>query len=147
MVGRSKKAIFAQIREHVGKKLKGWKERILSRGGKEILIKAMAQDIPTYAMSCFMMPLELCEELEQMMCKFWWGMILTDEKSIGWIGKECVSKEEEGMGFRDIEGFNTALLDRQGWRVCQDPDSLLSRMLKARYSAQRVHDSEIGSQS
>ena len=42
IIGRSKKQIFAEIKEKVGKKLVGWKGKLLSLGGKEILIKAVA---------------------------------------------------------------------------------------------------------
>ena len=53
LIGRSKKQVFSSLKERVGQKLAGWKGKLLSMGGKEILIKAVAQAIPTYTMSCF----------------------------------------------------------------------------------------------
>jgi hypothetical protein len=34
-------------------KIQGWKERMLTKEGKDILIKACAQAIPTFTMSIF----------------------------------------------------------------------------------------------
>ena len=42
IIGRSKIEVFAEVKERVGKKLAGWKEKMLSIGGKEVLIKAVA---------------------------------------------------------------------------------------------------------
>ena len=53
LVGRSKHHTFSFLKDRVWKKLQGWKGKILSRAGKEILIKAVAQSIPTYIMSVF----------------------------------------------------------------------------------------------
>ena len=43
------------------------------------------------------------------------------------------SKEDGGLGFRDLHSFNMAILAKQGWRLIQDPESLCAKILKAKY--------------
>ena len=52
-MGKSKVQTFTYLNEIVWKRTQGWKDKLLSRVGKAVLIKATAQAIPTYAMSCF----------------------------------------------------------------------------------------------
>ena len=73
LIGRNKKASLDYIKERVWRKLQGWGEKLLSQASREVLIKAVVQAIPTYTMSCFMLPLGLCHEIEGLVCKFWWG--------------------------------------------------------------------------
>ena len=70
LVGRAKKQSFVYIRERVWRKLQGWKEKLLSQAGREVLIKAVIQAIPTYTMSCFKLPKGLIKELETLIRKF-----------------------------------------------------------------------------
>jgi hypothetical protein len=48
--------------ERVMQRIKGWMEKLLSIGGKEILLKAIAQSIPVYAMSVFLLPNNVCKK-------------------------------------------------------------------------------------
>ncbi|XP_042944649.1 uncharacterized protein LOC122278535 [Carya illinoinensis] len=134
VVGRSKKSAFANIKSRVWKKLQGWKERLLSQGGKEVLIKAVALSIPSYSMSCFKLPESLCKELENMMAKFWWGQ-RREENKIRWVSwtKMCAPKQDGGMGFKDLHSFNMALLAKQAWRIMNEKSSLLHRIYKSKY--------------
>ena len=52
-MGRGKWKIFGHIRDKVCKKLQMWKAKMFSIGGREILIKAIAQATSTYATSVF----------------------------------------------------------------------------------------------
>lgn len=66
------------------KKRKGWKESFLLQSGKDILIKAVAQLILTYAIFCFKLPKRLINELNDLITKFWWGSSV-DNKGFAWV--------------------------------------------------------------
>ncbi len=134
IIGRAKKKAFNEIKDWIWRRLQGWKEKLLSQAGREILIKAVIQAISTYAMSVFQFPAGLCADICSMANRFWWGQMGGNRK-IHWVGKHKLIKPklEGGMGFRDIHLFNKALLARQGWRLLQHPDSLIHKLLKAKY--------------
>jgi peroxiredoxin family protein len=67
-VGRSRKKTFQYLKERLWKKIQGWMERLLSKAGKDILIKACAQAIPIFAMTCFDLTKELCDEMSMIIC-------------------------------------------------------------------------------
>jgi hypothetical protein len=52
-MGQSKTQTYGYLKEKVSQQIQGWKEKLLSKAGKGILIKVIAQAISTYAMSCF----------------------------------------------------------------------------------------------
>jgi len=59
-VARSKTSVFAYSKERVWKRILGWVEKLLSRAGKEILIKTVAQANLKFAMGCFGITKEMC---------------------------------------------------------------------------------------
>lgn len=133
-VGRSRTKIFSYLKERIWQCIQGWKEKLLSRAGKEILIKAVAQAIPTFAMGCFELTKDLCDQISKMIAKYWWSNQEKDNK-MHWLSwnKLTLPKNMGGLGFRDIYIFNLAMLAKQGWRLIQDPDSLCSRVRRAKY--------------
>jgi hypothetical protein len=67
LVGKSRIREFQGIKDRVRKRVTDWKTKFLSQAGKEVLIKAVVQAIPSYSMSMFLLPKELCKELNSMM--------------------------------------------------------------------------------
>lgn len=114
--------------------MSNWKAKFLFLVKKEILLKAFLQAILTYTMGIFLLPKSISTRLNGLFRKFWWGFE-DDSNRIHRIecGKLGVSKATEGMGFRDVESFNLALLARQCWRILMNPSSLVSRLMKQKY--------------
>ena len=54
--GKSKVNTFKELQESVTKKVMWWKEKHISKAGREVLIKTVAQAIPTYLMSLIKNP-------------------------------------------------------------------------------------------
>lgn len=62
-------------------------------------------------MSVLKFPSTLCEDLQPLIARFWWGGG-DKEKKIHWFKWDTLVKfkDEVGMGFRDFIAFNQALL-------------------------------------
>ncbi|KAF7822570.1 reverse transcriptase [Senna tora] len=97
MWGRSKREALGFIRSKIQRKIKGWKQNLLSQAGRE-------------------------------------GQ-KNEEGKIHWLAwdKLTKAKKEGGMGFRDFECFNLAMLAKQGWRLLTNPEEMWAKIIKGVY--------------
>lgn len=135
-VGRSKRRVFGYLKEEASKRIQRWQVKPMSQAGKTILIRNVAQAIPSYSMSCFLIPKTLCQEIEQLFNNYWWRSGRTEsQKGLNWVSwnNMSVPKSKGGLGFRNLFGFNIALLGKHIWNFMQNPSSLVAKIFKAKY--------------
>lgn len=131
---RSRNNALSWLKERILMKLEEWKENMLNQAGKEVLIKAIIQAIPSYAMSIVHFPKKFCKGIYSTIARFWWNSH-GKQRGIHWKKWEVLSssKKEGGMGFKDFEFMNSAFLAKQAWQLLHDPNALWSRVLKFKY--------------
>lgn len=72
--GRNKTSTLEWIiKERVKSKLQWWKEGLLNQAGKEVLIKAIIQAIPSYAMAMVKFPFTFSKNICFEVARFWWS--------------------------------------------------------------------------
>lgn len=81
---------------------------MLSQRRKEVLIKLVAQAIPTYIIGCFLLPLRLREHRSR-----------NGGRKVHWAqwSKLCEKNVEGDMGFRNFKAFNPTILAKEGWKL------------------------------
>ncbi|WZZ84871.1 hypothetical protein YC2023_113450 [Brassica napus] len=132
--GRKKKDLFASIVDHMKQKALSWNTRFLSTAGKATMLQSVLSPVPTFAMTCFQLPVGLCNQLQSVLTRFWWDA-KEGESKICWIAWDTLMlpKHLGGLGFRDIRLFNQALIAKIAWRLILKPECLLSRILLGKY--------------
>lgn len=70
-----------------------------------------------------------------MMNAFWCKYNSSNNKGVKWLSwsRMSMSKANGGLGFRDLHGFNLAMLGKQCWNLIKNPSTLVAKLLKARY--------------
>jgi len=98
------------------------------------MLKAVLASMPTYTMSCFKLPVSLYKRIQSALTRFWWDSS-AGQKKMCWIAwsKMTKSKQDGGLGFKDISNFNDALLAKVSWRILKNPSCLLAKTLLGKY--------------
>ncbi|KAL3626892.1 hypothetical protein CASFOL_029297 [Castilleja foliolosa] len=131
---KSRTAACNAIIERIENKLNGWKEKCLSQASRTILIKAVAQSIPTYAMSTCIFPKSICSKIDAMYRKLWWGcnnngnaLMLKCWDSI------CSPKSSGGLGFKRAYDLNIGLMAKMTWLIASDQNIFWIKLIKSKY--------------
>lgn len=69
--GRSKCDALSFVRDRIKQKIQGWKTKTFTMASREVLIKSVAMEIPTYPMSCFKFPSTTCNQINSDLSRFW----------------------------------------------------------------------------
>jgi hypothetical protein len=133
----SKKTSFMEIKDRIFAKITSWKARLLSQAARTTLVKSVANTIPTYVMSLFHLPKNLCSSINAGLRKFWWGFPQDKKYCLSLLSWDSICKPKSlgGLGVRSMASLNKALLARLGWKLVSNQplpwvDSLRGKYLK-----------------
>lgn len=115
-------------------KMQGWQSKLLAKVGNMILIKSTLSTLSSYAMPSFILPKHVTQKMNSLCANFWWGD--TPEKRrihFKCWSDLCRKKIDGGLGFRELEKFNTALVGKLAWQMWKDEDRIWVRLLKEKY--------------
>lgn len=98
------------------------------------MLQSVLSAMPSYAMSCFKLPQSLCKRIQSALTRFWWDSS-PDKRKICWVSWKKIAKPKQygGLGFKDLNSFNNALLAKLSWRILNNPQGLLARTLEGKY--------------
>ncbi|CAM8905994.1 unnamed protein product [Rhodiola kirilowii] len=146
VVGQRKTETFRCILEKIWRKVRDWKNKLLSAAGREVLVKAVIQAIPVYMMSVYQFPKKVLADMARLIQQFWWHK--EGSKGISWLSQSTIQKKkcEGGLGFKDLCIFNEAILMKILWRAVKCPQLLMSQVLLAKYcNNETIFSARLGS--
>ncbi|XP_021866236.1 uncharacterized protein [Spinacia oleracea] len=131
--GRSSQK-FEFLIDRIAKKLSSWKFISISQAGKIILVNSIIVAMASHVMSLFLIPRGSLSRITSLFTKFIWSTSM-DRKPIYWRSRALLEKHKEqgGLGVHNIKNLNTALVCKQAWRIQNNPQSLVARILLGKY--------------
>lgn len=94
MIGRNKSRVSDFFKDKLKWRVQTWNENWITQAGQEVLIKNMAQAIPTYAMSLVLLPVEITKDFERSLSRYWWGIKENSKFEIHWMNWERISRHK-----------------------------------------------------
>ncbi|XP_026459259.1 uncharacterized protein LOC113359908 [Papaver somniferum] len=133
LIGRNKTKAFRPMIQSFDTRLKTWKGKTMNQSARTTMVKHVLNSIPTYIMSCFRIQKTMIDQMDSIQKHFWWGH--SNNKDLCLIGcnKLIIPKALGGLGFRNLEHFNSAMLTKIAWKACGEDNSLCMQIIRAKY--------------
>ncbi|XP_060194894.1 uncharacterized protein LOC132624080 [Lycium barbarum] len=135
---RKRKVDYTALLKNVKDRLQIWKGKLLSYGGKVVLITSVLQSIPIHVLSAIRPPKCVLKELHRIFAKFFWN-----NKEEGrcrhweaWLNM-CIPKNEGGLGFRSIYDTSKALCAKLWW-MFRTTSSLWANFMWNKYCKKQI---------
>nr|XP_027109338.1 uncharacterized protein LOC113729213 [Coffea arabica] len=115
--GRAKKEYYQPLISRMQRKFAGWKNRMLSAGGRLILIKHVLPAIPQYTFAVQEPPKTVLYQIRQIMARLFWGEVEKREKRHwrNWNAL-CHPTLQNGLGLQRLEDVLYAFGCKLWWR-------------------------------
>lgn len=95
--GRKKCIYFSPVIDKVKAKCQGWQRRLLSKGGKAVLVSSVLQSLPLHLFSACAPPKQVIRDLERCFARFFWSQ--SDGSRNHWCSWKSLAypKKEGGL--------------------------------------------------
>ncbi|GJS07198.1 RNA-directed DNA polymerase, eukaryota, reverse transcriptase zinc-binding domain protein, partial [Tanacetum coccineum] len=113
------------LTDKVRSKILNWKNKCLSYAGRLQLVASVLESIHVYWATVFLLPQAIIDEINSLLKGFLWNQ---DEKANGkakvaWKNL-CKPKCQGGLGLKNLNIWNKALISKHLWHVAMEKDSL-----------------------
>lgn len=125
---------FQPLMEKVQKKITSSKHISLSPAGRLILINGIMAALSSNILAVFLLPKSITKKLSSMLMHYWWKGS-EKIKGICWVKRSTLNmpKGMGGIGLRNMEFYNKALLVKQALRIHQNPQLLVAIVMFSAY--------------
>lgn len=115
-------------------KIRSWGSRNLSYAGRSQLVNSVLLNLHSYWASMFFIPKRVIDQVIALCRNYLWSGNVNSAKAppISW-DMVCRPKAEGGLGFKESNAWNIALLGKYIWSIAQKEDNLWVRWVNHVY--------------
>lgn len=119
--------------DKVEHKLSCWKRKLLSLGGRLVLLNSSLSHVPSYMMSLYLLPVGVKKRIDHFRARLLWQEDESVEKYhlVNWL-MICQPKDKGGLGVVDLTIKNVCYLGKWLLRL-ENENGLWQQMLRAKY--------------
>jgi len=128
------------VEDRFQKKLSSWKGKLLSYGGRLVLINSVLSSIAMFMMSFFEVPKGILKKLDFYRSTFFWqGDNHKKKYRLSKWGILCLPKDQGGLGIMDLEVQNKCLLSKWLYKLINE-DGVWQQLLRKKYLKNKTID-------